>query len=84
MSPRKDAHAIDTRFTWSGDKAKAFIELAKEEYGKPLPYGAILMLIRLACNRYVEARRNGLTQMLGEMRAGEIEARKEAHGKEKE
>lgn len=48
---------IDTRFTWSGNKAKEFIDLAKEEYGSPLPYGAILTLIRLACARFVEARR---------------------------
>lgn len=53
--PRKDTHTIDTRFTWSGDKAKKFIELAGEEYGKPLPYGAIRALIRLACARFVEA-----------------------------
>lgn len=52
---RKDAHSIDTRFTWTGNKAKEFIELAKEEYGKPLPYGAIRALIRLACARYVNA-----------------------------
>lgn len=52
---RKDKHTIDTRFTWSGDKARTFIELAKEEYGKPLPYGAIRQLIRLACAKYVEA-----------------------------
>ncbi len=54
---RSNTHTIDTRFTWTGDKAKEFIELAKEEYGKPLPYGAIRALIRLACARFVEARR---------------------------
>lgn len=53
----KNSHIIDTRFTWSGDKAKEFIELAKEEYGKPLPYGSIKELIRLACARFVETRR---------------------------
>lgn len=55
--PKKDIHTIDTRFTWSGDKAKEFIDLAKEEYGRPLPYGAIRGLIRLACAKYLEARR---------------------------
>lgn len=56
-SETKNTHTIDTRFTWSGDKAKEFIELAKEEYGKPLPYGAIRQLIRLACAKFIEARR---------------------------
>lgn len=57
MRERKDSHTIDTRFTWSGDKAEEFIEMAKEEYGRPLPYGAIKELIRLACARFVEAKR---------------------------
>jgi len=51
---RKDIHTIDTRFTWSGNKAKEFIELAKEIYGEPLPYASIRDLIRLACARYLE------------------------------
>lgn len=63
--PRGNIHTIDTRFTWSGNKAKSFIELAMEEYGRPLPYGAIRALIRLACAKYLEARRkesnNGTT-----------------------
>lgn len=54
---RKDIHTIDTRFTWSGPRAKEFIELAKEDYGSPMPYGAIRQLIRLACARFLEARR---------------------------
>lgn len=54
---RKNEHTIDTRFTWSGEKAKEFIELAKEEYGEVLPYGAICQLIRLVCARFVEAKR---------------------------
>ncbi|GAH84588.1 unnamed protein product [marine sediment metagenome] len=54
---RKTLHAIDTRFTWSGSKAKEFIKLAKEEYGSPMPYGAIRQLIRLACAKFVEANR---------------------------
>lgn len=53
----KNTKIIDTRFTWSGDKAEQFIEIAKEEYGSPLPYGAIRQLIRLACAKFVEARR---------------------------
>lgn len=57
MGDRKDIHTIDTRFTWTGNKAKEFIELAKDEYGQPLPYGAIRGLIRLACAKFVEARR---------------------------
>ncbi len=51
---RKDIHTIDTRFTWSGSKAKEFIALAKEVYGSPLPYAGIRDLIRLACARYIE------------------------------
>ncbi len=57
ISEEKGEHTIDTRFTWTGDKAKEFIELAKEEYGQPLPYGSIRGLIRLACARFVEAHR---------------------------
>lgn len=55
VSERKDIHTIDTRFTWSGNKAKDFIKIAMEEYGDPLPYGAIRTLIRLACAKFVEA-----------------------------
>ena len=51
---RSDIHTIDTRFTWSGNKAKEFIELAKLVYGEPLPYASIRDLIRLACARYIE------------------------------
>ena len=54
---RGNIHTIDTRFTWSGSKAKEFIELAKDEYGSPLPYGAIRGLVRLACSKYLESRR---------------------------
>ena len=51
---RKEIHTIDTRFTWSGNRAKEFIELAKVVYGEPLPYASIRDLIRLACSRYIE------------------------------
>lgn len=51
---RKEIHTIDTRFTWSGNRAKEFIALAKEVYGDPLPYASIKDLIRLACSRYIE------------------------------
>lgn len=57
MTKGNNNHIIDTRFTWSGSRAKEFIEIAKEEYGTPLPYGAIRQLIRLACARFVEAHR---------------------------
>lgn len=63
---RKDAHVIDTRFTWSGKGAKEFIELAKEEYGFPLPYGAVRQLIRLACARFIEVRRKENNNSNGE------------------
>lgn len=53
----KDTHTIDTRFTFSGPKAKEFLELVKEEYGGLIPYGGIRHLIRLACIYYLEARR---------------------------
>lgn len=56
---KKDEKVIDTRFTWSGPRAKEFLELVKEEYGVPLPYGAIRQLVRLACARFIEARRKG-------------------------
>ncbi len=61
---RKDIHTIDTRFTWSGNKAKEFIELVEKEYGSPLPYGAIRQLIRLACSKYIEARRKEKNESL--------------------
>lgn len=57
----KNPHIIDTRFTWSGDKAEEFLELVKEEYGRPIPYGAVRQLIRLACIRFVEAHRKERT-----------------------
>jgi len=57
MVKRKDSHIIDTRFTWYGEKAEEFLEIAKEEYGRPLPYGAVRQLIRLACARFVETKR---------------------------
>ena len=62
MKNNKSNKTIDTRFTWTGDKAEVFIEMAKEEYGRPLPYGAIRQLIRMACSRLVEARRKDLEE----------------------
>lgn len=59
---KTNTHIIDTRFTWTGDKAKDFIEIAKEEYGSPLPYGAIRQLIRLACAKLVEAHRKEIEE----------------------
>ena len=53
---RSNIHTIDTRFTWSGSKAKEFIELAKQEYGGLIPYGGIRHLIRFACIKFIEAR----------------------------
>lgn len=46
---------IDTRFTWSGPRAKEFLKIVKEEFGSPIPYGAVRQLIRLACAKYLEA-----------------------------
>ena len=57
MENKKEAHIVDTRFTWSGPRAKEFLELAKEEFGSPIPYGAIRALIRLSCAKYLEAHR---------------------------
>ena len=54
---RKNSKVIDTRITWSGPKAEEFLKIVKEEYGIPLPYGAVRQLIRLACAKYVEIRR---------------------------
>lgn len=54
---KKDTHIIDTRFTFSGPRAKEFLDLVKEEYGTPIPYGGIRQLIRLACIYYLEVRR---------------------------
>ena len=55
MPKKENEHIIDTRFTWSGIRAKEFLEMVKEEYGKPIPYGAVRQLIRLACAKFIEA-----------------------------
>jgi len=60
VSERKDQHAIDTRFTLSGPRAREFLKLVEEEYGSPIPYGAIRQVIRLACIYYLEARKKTL------------------------
>jgi len=57
VNNKRSEHVIDIRFTWSGDKAKEFIGIVKEEYGVPLPYGSIGQLIRLACIKYANSRR---------------------------
>ena len=53
----KDAKVIDTRFTFSGPRAKEFLEMVKEECGIPLPYATVRHYIRLACIHYLEARK---------------------------
>ena len=50
-------HVIDTRFTWSGERAEEFLELVKEEFGGLIPYGGICHLIRFACIYYLEVRK---------------------------
>lgn len=62
MAKRKDSHIIDTRFTFSGPRAKEFLELVKEEYGLPIPYGAVRQVVRLACIYYLEARKKVLRE----------------------
>ena len=52
-----NGHTIDTRFTWSGPRAREFLKLAKEEYGIPLPYSSINQLVKMACSYYMEAMR---------------------------
>lgn len=58
----KETHVIDTRFTMSGPRAKELLELVKEEFGLPLPYGAVNQFIRLACIYYLEARKRNKIQ----------------------
>lgn len=57
VEEQKNIHVIDTRFTWSGERAKEFLELVKEDYGLPLPYGAVNQFIRLICVKYIETHR---------------------------
>jgi len=52
-----NGHTIDTRFTWSGKKAEEFLGLVKDEYGIPLPYGAVRQFVRLVCAKYLEEHR---------------------------
>ena len=59
VNDKRNQHIIDTRFTWSGKRAEEFLELAKEEYGLPLPYGAVRQLVRLACAKFIEAKKKG-------------------------
>lgn len=54
---QKNTKVIDTRFTFSGQRAEEFLEMVKEEYGLPLPYAAVRQYIRLACIYYLEARK---------------------------
>lgn len=54
---REGPHIIDTRFTWSGPRAQEFLEMVKEEYGFPIPYGGIRELMRLACANFISSRR---------------------------